>query len=285
MDINDFFPDVNGNLTKITWAHAVNNKTRLANALNSTVMMLEADVIYGKINGSGEEIPIMGHPPANESDLSLEEFLKTTYNYNKDKNNNSARKGVKLDFKSTEVFKKSVDLIQNLYTSIDYPMWINADIISGPLNATTVPVDATEFLTQAKNFTKSVLSLGWTTTKPSANTFYTNSQIDTMVQAIKTNEVRQEITFPVRAGIAAQSFDQMKALKSKFDNCTLTVWSSDGDDVNVPKLRDVIFEFGVKRVYIDVPQELYDRLDLGNAASSGQGSLALLAGMVTLFFK
>jgi hypothetical protein len=37
MDINDFFPDIHGNLTKITWAHAVNNKTYLASALSSKI--------------------------------------------------------------------------------------------------------------------------------------------------------------------------------------------------------------------------------------------------------
>jgi hypothetical protein len=81
-------------------------------------MMLEADVIYGKINGSGESIPIMGHPPATRSDLSLEDFLTTTYNFNKDENNRAVQKGVKLDFKSTEVYNKSIDLIEQLYNSV-----------------------------------------------------------------------------------------------------------------------------------------------------------------------
>ncbi|XP_063914706.1 protein FAM151B isoform X2 [Zophobas morio] len=267
MDINDFFPDIHGNLTKITWAHAVNSQTYLKNALNSSVMMLEADVIYGKINGSGESIPIMGHPPAIQSDLSLEDFLTTTYNFNKDENNRDVRKGVKLDFKSTEVFTKSIDLIKQLYNSIDYPIWINADIINGPLNATTVPVDANTFLADAKVFNNSVLSLGWTTTKPSDNNRYTDEQINKMVDAIKGNDVKQDITFAVRAGIAAQSLDQMKLLKDEVNNCTLTIWSSEGDNVDVPKLRDLIFEYGIKRVYVDVPKDLYDRLDLGNSAA------------------
>lgn len=81
-------------------------------------MMLEADVIYGKINGSGESIPIMGHPPATQSDLSLQEFLTTVYNFNKDENNRLVRKGVKLDFKSTEVFSKSVEIIKKQYNSV-----------------------------------------------------------------------------------------------------------------------------------------------------------------------
>lgn len=84
-------------------------------------MMLEADVVYGKVNRSGESMPIMGHPPAVTSDLSLEDFLKTTYNFNKLPNNTN-RKGVKLDFKSTDVFLKSIDLVTKLYDSVGiYP--------------------------------------------------------------------------------------------------------------------------------------------------------------------
>lgn len=32
-DASEFFPNIDGNLTKITWAHAVNNKTLLGEAL------------------------------------------------------------------------------------------------------------------------------------------------------------------------------------------------------------------------------------------------------------
>lgn len=32
-DITDFFPEAKNNLTKITWAHAVNNQTLLEDAL------------------------------------------------------------------------------------------------------------------------------------------------------------------------------------------------------------------------------------------------------------
>ncbi|EFA02695.2 Protein FAM151B-like Protein [Tribolium castaneum] len=265
INMDDFFPDINGNLTKITWAHAVNNKTYLAASLNSSaIMMLEADVIYGKINGSGELIPIMGHPPATQSDLSLEEFLTTIYNFNKDENNRKVRKGVKLDFKSTEVFTKSVDFIKKQYNQIDYPLWINADIIRGPLNFETVPVDPNIFLSTAKAFDKSVLSLGWTTTRPTMGLAYNNAEVNAMIEVIKENDVKQEITFAVRAGIAAQSLAEMKLLKDEVNNCTLTIWSSEGDEVDVPKLRDLIFEYGIKRVYVDVPKDLRDRLDLGN---------------------
>ncbi|VVD05293.1 unnamed protein product [Leptidea sinapis] len=88
------------NLTTVTWAHAVNNKTYLEAALSSEISMLEADIVLGQINGkSGPPIPIMAHPPAATSDLSLADFLTAVSQYN---NVNSKQKGVKLDFKSIE---------------------------------------------------------------------------------------------------------------------------------------------------------------------------------------
>jgi len=67
-------------------------------------MMLEADVVIGKINDSNSNIPIMAHPPANESDLSLEDFLQ----------NIKGNKGIKLDFKTDEAFNKSKDILKTL---------------------------------------------------------------------------------------------------------------------------------------------------------------------------
>lgn len=132
------------------------------------------------------------------------------------------------------------------------------------MNASTIPVDPNEFLSEAIAFDKSVLSLGWTTTSPSKDNRYSREQIDKMVAVIKANDVKQDITFAVRAGIAAQSFEQMKILKDRVNNCTLTIWSSQGDDVDIPKLRQLIFDYGIKRVFVDVPKDLYDTLDLGN---------------------
>jgi len=82
------------------------------------VMMLEADVVIGKINGSNlTDIPIMAHPPANESDLSLEDFLK----------NIKGNKGIKLDFKTNEAFNKSKDILKKMLRPVR--IHINALII------------------------------------------------------------------------------------------------------------------------------------------------------------
>lgn len=79
-------------------------------------MMLEADVIMGILisDPNGKPLPVMGHPPQNESDMSLEQFLRTIYDYNQNKPALSM-KGVKLDFKSIDVFDGSIAIIEKLY--------------------------------------------------------------------------------------------------------------------------------------------------------------------------
>lgn len=80
-------------------------------------MMLEADIVMGKlINTSSEDIPIMAHPPNNTSDLSLEEFLKKINDHNNA--TGGVKKGVKLDFKTIEVFEKSINLLNQLYPNV-----------------------------------------------------------------------------------------------------------------------------------------------------------------------
>lgn len=71
-------------------------------------MMLEADVVMGTVNdtanNSTEKVPIMGHPPADEGDLSLQEFLETVVA--------DGKHGIKLDFKSIEAFNGSRSMLE-----------------------------------------------------------------------------------------------------------------------------------------------------------------------------
>lgn len=73
------------------------------------VSMLEADVVVGQLTGKdGPPLPIMAHPPATTSDLSLADFLTGVSQFN---NVNVKQKGVKLDFKSIEAFEKAQEVI------------------------------------------------------------------------------------------------------------------------------------------------------------------------------
>lgn len=175
------------------------------------------------------------------------------------------------------------------FSQMNYPVWINADIVAGPLNnVLTTPVDPVRFLAGAKQLPNAVLSIGWTTLWGPAFTVgsYDQTQVMQMVDAIKSNGIAEsghEITFPVRAGIAAQSHDQLHELAAAINETnkvTFTIWSSANDMVNIDLLRKFIFSFGLDRIYVDVPDEVSSRLDLGNAPG-GAASL-FRVGIVTV---
>ncbi|KAF5287584.1 hypothetical protein FQA39_LY15861 [Lamprigera yunnana] len=264
----DFFPEIAGNLSAITWAHAVNSQSLLKAALDDATMMIEADVVCGKLNAGGNDIPIMAHPPNVISDLSLEDFLIKVNNFN---SKSSSRKGIKLDFKSTTSLASSKEIIKTNYSTFNFPVWINADIFPGPLNTVDDPVDADKFFEIAKTFENATLSIGWTTLYGGniTNANYTEDQIKNMTDFINRNNINQPITFPVRAGIAAQSIKQLTKLASDLPNSTFTLWSGIEDSVDIQSLRILIKDITVKRVYVDVPQALQDELHLDQLGGSG----------------
>lgn len=101
------------------------------------------------------------------------------------------------------------------------------------------------------------------------------AQVNSMKEVIADNKVPQTkspITFPVRAGIAAQSKFTLQNLMEEFNETnavTLTIWSSEGDAVNVEQLRDLILSVGVDKVYVDVPKDLEDQLHLNDDDPNG----------------
>jgi hypothetical protein len=282
--VQEFFPDAKANLTKITWDHAVNNQAKLKQALESDVMMIEADVVLGTLttNTSAPAIPIMAHPPNNTSDLSLEDFIKQVTANNK--------KGFKLDFKTIEALEKSLPIIQS-FKDIKVPVWLNADILVGPVNAgnSTMPVDAKRFFETATKLPQTLLSIGWTTRleEPAQNVTtgkYTAEQINQMVKAIQDNKVaNQSVTYPVRALYAANDDDTLKSLldQTKANNPTLTIWSSEGDKVDASKLSKFIKNIGLDKVFVDVPLALRQQLNLStNGAFTAKSSLVSLIASV-----
>lgn len=80
--------------------------------------MIEADIVLGTLENdtSGQQIPVMGHPPANVSDITLETFLTKILDYNT--LNPDRQKGVKLDFKSTVVYEGSIGILNSLWKRV-----------------------------------------------------------------------------------------------------------------------------------------------------------------------
>lgn len=286
-----FFKVEGGDLTKIVWAHAVNSKEKLTKALNeSNVNMLEADVVMGHTKDNNTQQPIMAHPPNDTSDLSLQEFLKTVIEQK------NITKGVKLDFKTIEALNASKEILNATHNDLKFPLFINADILPGPVNATTTPVNAKEFFMQTKSLTNCTLSVGWTTrygTKDNVTEGgYTTKQIEDMVNVLKEQQVVQPITYPVRAGPAANSVDVIKKLMESSaglnsTSVTLTVWSSEGDKVDAAKLSALIKDIGLSKVYVDVPDDLKQKLTLSTneAPSVNTGSFMLATSFMILLLS
>lgn len=134
--------------------------------------------------------------------------------------------------------------------------------------AKTIPVEPNRFLGACSKYDNAILSIGWTTLwGPNYNDGgYTDLEIDDMIAVIRNNNiVNRNITFPVRAGIVANSLVQMANLFKEVslqNECTFTVWSSPNDYVNILKLKQFIFDSGLNRVYLDVPKDVKDQLNL-----------------------
>ncbi|XP_014237451.1 protein FAM151B [Trichogramma pretiosum] len=296
--VQELFPDVKNNLTLVKWSHAINNKNMLNAALASNeTMMIEADVVLGILktdNNSTPPYPVMGHPPHLQNlDLSLEEFLKHILDAHSKENK---KVGMKLDFKSIEAFEASIDIVKK--HNITVPLWVNADILEGPVNATTangapLAVNAKLFLDGAAKLPQALLSIGWTTrvlSQTGLNATYTGNytleQANIMISKLQDSKTNQSVTYPVRACFVANDDKDTDVLgklltNSSSNNPTLTVWSAVEDkNVNATKLSEVIKRIGVEKVYLDVPEELYNKLSLNSAINTKNSKLIQFSSLL-----
>ncbi|KAM9214017.1 protein FAM151B [Leptosomus discolor] len=226
----------------IRWFHAANSKARAAEAARSDVHMIEADVLLrGGKAGNGD--PIMAHPPETDSDNTLQEWLEEIVNTNK---------GIKLDFKSLEAVRPSLELLEHVKQRLRRPVWINADILPGP-NGTNAAVDAKGFLDIVTSFFPDItLSLGWTTGWYPAknNAGYDWVMVKEMAQVCNT--LSQPVTFPVRAALVRQSISELCWLMQQSDRYSLTVWTGKEDVYSVEDLLYIRENFDKSRVYYDI---------------------------------
>ena len=121
--VTDYWPEVADDLTRVSWSHATNSQALVEQALNDSTMMIEADVSLGRGN-----VPIMAHPPATTSDLSLQQFLDNVLASTE----SGRKKGIKLDFKFLGAVEPSLELLDGLREKLQMPLWLNADILQGP---------------------------------------------------------------------------------------------------------------------------------------------------------
>jgi hypothetical protein len=104
-----------------------------------------------------------------------------------------------------------------------------------------------------------------------------------MEEVLKRHQVKQPVTFPVRAGMVANSGVTLARLKNNVPNSTFTIWSSDTDAVNVNNLQEVILNIlGIDCVYVDVPKSLLDKLQLSSSSRQRTSSATPLASVTAV---
>ncbi|KAI2811240.1 hypothetical protein RDWZM_003902 [Blomia tropicalis] len=253
----DYFP-LNGDGLRLNWAHAVNSRSKLIQAISGDDLMIEADVSLAET--SRYPVPIMAHPPNNTSDLTLEDFLIEIVRSN-------CAKGIKLDFKSTRVVEPAFRVLARHSDFIKGPIVLNADILTGPNNPSTTSVDAWTFLMLCRTrFPKAIISIGWTTnlSECQIKTGYTREMIDHMASLVREYNLMQPLTFPVNATLLKYSICEIQRLLFQVPNSTLTVWAHPEEFANNNlTLHDLLIirkAFSINSVFYDMPSEVINEL-------------------------
>lgn len=148
---------------------------------------------------------------------------------------------------------------------------MNADLLPGP-GGTSRPVDARRFIIAANKLERVTLSIGWTTYwhEGSTTAAYTHAHANAMIKVIEDNNLNgsgHPITFPIRAIFAVQSVEVMSHLYEHVKNhnnaTTFTIWTGITDPVDPKELEKFVKSFGVDKVYLDIPDELRNGMNLG----------------------
>jgi hypothetical protein len=78
------------------------------------------------------------------------------------------------------------------FLQMNFPIMLNADILPGPVNSTTKPVDADAFLDRCvRLFPSSTLSVGWTTRY--GGLIFNGSYSEEQVRALRSTQMRTVI--------------------------------------------------------------------------------------------
>ncbi|CAI9621345.1 unnamed protein product [Staurois parvus] len=236
----------------VTWYHAANSKSQMQEALNSGIMVLEADVnVQGQGTVNETNIPIMAHPPDIYSDNTLQEWLDAVL---------LSSKGIKLDFKSIQAVRPSLDILlkKSSEIKINRPVWINADIVAGPNVNHEIGINATQFLGLIQEkFPDITISPGWVTLYLPpiiSNKTYSREMIVKMYDLVK--DLPQKITFPARAVLTRSAWPHFSWLLEQSDRYTLTLWQGSSDPLTLDDLLFIRDNSNPEQIYYDIYEPL-----------------------------
>ncbi len=138
----------------LRFVHAVNSRQRLDRFLaDPRINAFEADVSWGFVRGApGVLLPIMAHPPVDESDLTFDDWLDAVV---------AADRVLKIDVKDQTTNRAVLDVLERRALSHDRFI-LNADLALGPGGEPPLfsPDDAVEW---RRRLGGAVLSIGCTT--------------------------------------------------------------------------------------------------------------------------
>lgn len=233
----------------IMWYHRAITKDRLLVALNDdAVHMIEADVIFGKVNPQDvDQEPVMGHDKDDKIDLTVYQFVDMVIAHKK-------RKGIKLDFKDIFAVKPALKYLQSKKDEINFPVWLNGDTVLGP-GGTVPQVDGERFVQLAnKYFPIATLSLGFAYHAPSHTPLTQNMVKDMYDLAKKSN---QPVTFAINVAMFTASIAPISWLiHQEPKRFSITLWTSlaaknweGADPRSVLKIRN---ELSKKMIFYDL---------------------------------
>lgn len=208
---------------RLSTAHGVNQWKSLNWYLSQNLDIAEGDVSFGKHLAAEQEMAIMAHPPTQESDLSLQQFISE-----------NAKKGgsIKLDIKDTRAIGS---IIQQLRVS-KFPqrrIIFNADVISGNSEVDPV-VEVTDLKVLRDAFPDAVCSMGFV-----QGAYHSEEDLKFLVQEINRTAgvLGGPLSLAVRADIALIEVEALQALNRLYH---LTLWNDPEVDqgiVDQEKLR------------------------------------------------
>lgn len=200
-------------LSDIQAMHAVNNKKKLKEFLQSDVHIAEGDIILGARN-----VPVMHHPYHKSAiDLTFYKWIDAILE--------SPAKGVKLDIKDDGAAKYTLDYLRKILTrDQEHRIIINTDILQGPSGSP--PKYSPDFFASVrKDFPKVILSMGFTTEhRPGQKIQYTARMVEDIL------EVANSLTPPITICFRGEHFlDTKKEVVEKIledPEITFTFFSS-----------------------------------------------------------
>ncbi|KAJ3233710.1 hypothetical protein HDU81_002032 [Chytriomyces hyalinus] len=206
------------------WGHAINSQLLLDQTLNdATINAIEADIIYSE----SQQQAVMGHPPQQDSELTLDSFLQQLLRSKFQ--SHQTKTIVKFDFKSRPAFDASIDLVARYVEQTQFPvgLWINADVVRGPGGGPSV-FDAHAFvetvLTRISD--KVILSLGWTTGGDPAGV-YTREMVRAMQEVVSGRiDGGVCVQFAVRATSVVDSMKNLAPLLEASEQFGMALWWS-----------------------------------------------------------